>query len=266
MSYQALDAAYEHYLKQPHASKACYSFMESLRNANQVYESDCLLKWIKGEVDSGGHHIGPTPPATSEVGDYWFDAVAMTQAVYLFDEETEKHFWLSTSPVKTWQYSGFLRTATWKVIDDPFLTINDILQSSRIAHLNQSGPVSNLYHEEASAYALWFHKRLCTEFDLKLGLSMKRSDLPINLQKSALRFWDNMRPDEDEENYRAAIRITEPPVEIQRDVLGEWETHSDIGLLTTTGGDCPMTPKEYGSRTEFVIFETLLDRTQFQRT
>ncbi len=266
MSFQMLDVAYEQYLKQPHATKVSHDFVEALRDANLHVESDCLFRWLKGEVHSERESIGPLPPVTPKVGDYWFDAVAMTQAVYLFDEETEKHFWLSTSPVKTWQYSGFLRTATWKVIDDPFLTINDILQSSRIAHLNQSGPVSNLYHEEASAYALWFHKLLCTEFDLKLGLSMKRSDLPINLQKSALRFWDNMRPDEDEENYRAAIRITEPPVEIQRDVLGEWETHSDIGLLTTTGGDCPMTPKEYGSRTEFVIFETLLDRAQFQRT
>ncbi|QDT24950.1 hypothetical protein Enr10x_02440 [Gimesia panareensis] len=261
-----LDVAYEQYLKQPHATRVCHAFVEALRDANLHVESDCLFRWLKGEIQSEREFIGPLPPMTPRVGDYWFDTVAMTQAVYLFDEETENHFWLSTSPVRTWQYSGFLRTAAWKVIDDPFLSVNDVLKSSRIDRLQLTDPVTNLYNAEAFAYAQWFHKILCTEFDLIRGLSLKRSDLPANLRESALRLWDLMRPADDEENSRGVIRISDSPLELQMEALGEWETHSDIGLLTSTAGDSPMTPDEYGTRTEFVIFKTLLDRNQFERT
>lgn len=192
--------------------------------------------------------VSPTPPANARFGDLWLDTVEMNVAVLVPNTPgTSLHGigWISTHPVWVWQFRTFLKLVRRGRVRTEFPFPADYLSPERFQVLGSTTYVTNVYHDEASAYSRWFGKSLTDQLDLANARSHLQPQefealLPVNL-----RLWDRS---EDVEELRLAITHDsleklpgeevemwmrgEKPLHSTRMVYGEWERSPTIGFST----------------------------------
>lgn len=195
----------------------------------------------------------------------WFDTVAVCNTVFIFDETTHSHNWLSTNPVATWQYMGFLRVVQLRVKSDPLVSAGDLFQMDRLEHLKPGDPVRNLYFEEAAAYAQWFHKTLCHRFILAQSRKLDNVHLVQDLLQRKLRVWDAMRTGDDDESTRDVLEVVDNAADLKSCTVWEWECGQNVGVVTKARASTSMIAVDYGVQSEFVAFQNILDRSVFVR-
>ncbi len=267
MALSQLDYLFTDYLESELDPKIAEAMGYALRRHSLIDEGNLLLAYLEHGSDAdytltrrlwNRHtvHIGQIPPQKAHPGDLWFDVVELSLMALIPPPSDVSHnvlTWVSTHPTYTWQFRTFLRLAEWKTTTDYFT--DDLMTTSRFEGVNSLAPITNLYYEEAAAYALWFSKSLTSQFNLEAAQQFLAPNRMLKLLPRGLRLWqrdfggnDYLRvvvgadtlkynPYEDLA-YLKKIRHHDRMRALRaipgRMLYGEWERQKNIGFITKT--------------------------------
>jgi hypothetical protein len=184
---------------------------------------------------------GRRPPVDARAGDAWFDPVELVHMVLVPatpDLSGDVAGWVARRPCAVWQLRAFLRLAG---VVGAGRVPHDYLDARRFAALEGHRAVTDVFHDEAIAYAHWFDKSITGRFTLQAASALLAPAELDALMPSGTALWDaaeyregereavtraNLFDDEDEDGDDPAG----PPAE--RHEFGEWERHPHIGFAT----------------------------------
>lgn len=279
-----LEKAFTEYLQSNLDPRAGIEVGNALQKAELLDEALALRSYLqKGPESVCLFHRPPwenrrctassEAPSQAQVGDLWLDIVEMNVAV-LVPNRPGTHpngiGWLSTRPVREWQFRTFLKLARLGAGRTMFPVPPDYLRPDRF-----QGPsaayVTDLYHDEASAYSAWFGKMLCTQMDLSNAQSfLQPAAFEAILPKDML-LWDSSEdieelrfafcqdtlgktPGDEVQKWMRREKLSHP----DRMVYGEWERNSTIGLSTIVLQALKIDRKEKTHTTSFDLENTAL--------
>lgn len=149
--------------------------------------------------------VADDEPGQAEPGTLWFDLTELTHMVFISTGARYKPpLWLAVHPVYAWQWRVFLDLVTWEreLIDIPA----DVMSPERFAGGDEMAFVTNMYHEEAAAYAMWLKKDLASVLSLSEARAFFGPQAFSRLQIGALCIWDGLKPiEQDRHLYRVAV-------------------------------------------------------------
>lgn len=197
---EKLETAFREYLQTEHSLEKLKTLSELLPAVNLVDEANALKTYLEqgskgiytmqqGVWAGRRCYVGPYPPAQAEFGDLWFDVVELTPMVLVPNLEKQSKdviSWLAVHPVYMWQFRAFLHLLKWEIATTYFLGVDDLLDMTRFNGADGITYASNIYYEEAIAYAIWFRKGTSAQFELQaakhsLTESMFNALLPDNI-------------------------------------------------------------------------------------
>jgi len=223
-------------------SKALRSYFES--GTEVTYQSE-TAPWSGRRC-----FTGPSLPTAAQPGDVWLDVVQLTPMILvpaLRTAAAEKRRWVSMHPVYVWQFKAFLNLVRWRVVKKYFMAAPDLMLPSRFESLNNLSFATNLFHEEAVAYAHWFGNYLCRQFDLEAARNFLVPEQFSEILPPNMALWDEMEYGKSEFLRRAVRQSTidaDPDEEFEtegdyvnesrpdRMLYKEWERKPDVGLST----------------------------------
>ncbi|HLP88840.1 MAG TPA: hypothetical protein VK184_09670 [Nostocaceae cyanobacterium] len=197
--------------------------------------------------------IGKFLPENAEIGDIWFDIVELTPMILIpspYSPLIEMREWVSIRPVYTWQFRTFLNLVKWHLIKEYFMNVPDLMDNKRFESINAMEFITNIYHEEAAAYAHWFGKQLTGQFTLEATREFAEPEQFFQILPPNFRLWDGA-----EYSGSEFVRIAVSQETIDKDageideelemreskqnqilnnrvLFEEWEYKSNIGLGT----------------------------------
>lgn len=193
--------------------------------------------------------VGAHLPSQAKPGDVWFDIVELTPMVLVVSLDqatTDLYRWVSIHPVYVWQFRTFLHLADVKLVRQYFMKVADLFDSSRFIKMSSMDFVTNVYHEEAVAYAHWFGKYLCGQVELQLAQASLKPEEFLRALPPHIRLWDEAEAQS--EFARIAVGqdslYKNPDDELDHSesdankslsnhmVYDEWERTVDIGFST----------------------------------
>ena len=185
---------------------------------------------------------GRRPPVDSGAGDAWFDPVELVHMVLVPatpDLSSDVAGWVATRPCAVWQLRAFLRLAG---VVGAGRVPHGYLDARRFAAVDGHHAVTDVFHDEAIAYAHWFGKSITGRFTLQAASALLSPDELDALMPPGTALWDAAEylegereavtwanlfaDDDDEDGDDRAGRPTE------RRKFGEWERHPHIGFAT----------------------------------
>ncbi len=194
--------------------------------------------------------VGADLPALAEPGALWFDIVELTPMILVPGSDPTSHTlyrWVSTHPVYVWQFRTFLSLVDWHLIRTYFMKAPDLMMLDRFESMSSMAFIKNLYHEEAVAYAHWFGKFLCGQFDFQAAKKFLKPEEFSEVLPKNMRLWDEVQycnsefvriavgqdtldkdPDDEFELREAGENELLP----DRMLFEEWEHKYEIGLST----------------------------------
>jgi hypothetical protein len=208
-----------------------------------------------GELDWNQRkcYSGPYPPTKPKLNDVWFDVVELTPMILIPSEDDpslDRAFWLAMHPVYRWQFRGFLGCAKVrrKLIEVP--SAPDYLSAERFEGIGTTKYITDIYHDEALAYAHWFGKFLSGQFALDDARQFLNDDEFSHALPPGMRLWDESEfPASEFVRSAFGSETLNKTQEAQysefllresgennslpdRTVYEEWERREDIGLST----------------------------------
>ncbi len=176
-------------------------------------------------------YLTQSPPGDAKPLDIWFDPFElsfMVRTVNPLGYGKAVIGWVSISPVYYWQYHVFQLLVKFKERDSSFLDVNDLL-ASRPFGIDKWDYASDVYHEEASAYAFWHGKWVSSsirgEAIVEL-LSLEQSGI---IFPEGMSYWDASFSGT--EDSRSVFRCSKGK-SIDNFYTGEWDRSPDIGFIT----------------------------------
>lgn len=252
---QLLEITYQDYLDSKQDIELGKKLCKTLYQAGFKEESRVLNDYfndgVKTNIWKDRHcSVGPKLPFEVEVGDIWFDTVELMPMLLVPHPETDsknRQCWIASHPVYVWQFKTFLKLANWHAIKEYFMNVSDLMSLERFDKMNCMAYVTNLYHEEAVAYAHWFGKYLCGQFELEAARKFFNGEEFHQLLPSNLRLWDESECSLSEfvriaVNKDTIDKISEEEFEQWEKIKGsksnsllvaEWERSDDISFSTT---------------------------------
>jgi hypothetical protein len=255
-----LEIAYQNYLENAFDSIATENLVAALEHYDLNLESQALKTYLnqgagaKYTVDIWNGrlcNISFEPPLNAQPGDLWFDLVELNLAILIPNPVGMSHHvtsWISTHPVKVWQYRTFLNLVEIGEKIDVFPAPLDYLNSIRFQGKDGLFCITDLYQDEALAYSGWMRKNLCGQMEAIAARAYLSSDEFSTIFPPILKLWES---DDFQEWYRTAIgrsNIDKKPsyeyehiikenyqeLESQPDrmLYEEWDCRSNIGMLT----------------------------------
>lgn len=194
--------------------------------------------------------VGAYLPAKAKPGDLWFDIVELTPMILVPDVDTTSHTlwrWISTHPAYVWQFRTFLRLVDWHLVRTYFMNAPDLMMLDRFEFMSSMAFVNNVYHEESVAYAHWFGKFLCGQFDFQAAKKFLKPEEFSEMLPKNLRVWDEVQYsnsefvriavgqdtlDKDPDNEFELREAGENELLPDRMLFEEWEHNFKIGLST----------------------------------
>jgi hypothetical protein len=235
--------AYKAYIESGAGKESGLELIDALDGYGLTQHSLALKKFILGEFNSFklSHpweesicHLSKFPP--KEVGhlDIWFDPYEVNFMVRTINPPgygSAVAGWVSISPVYYWQYHVFQQLIKYEIRDDSFLAVNDLL-SSRSFGVEQSDYVSDLYHEEATAYAAWHGKWVSSSIRFESLMHQLSHDQLHSIFAPRLCYWDaSFSGTEDSRGVIKCI-LSDGDRTVERYYSGEWDKSNTIGCLT----------------------------------
>jgi hypothetical protein len=226
--------------------KALTAYLEarttSLRRAGE-------LNWNQRKCYSGLH-----PPRKPKLNDVWFDVVELTPMILVPSEDDpalDQACWLAMHPVYRWQFHGFLGCVKMgrKLIDVP--SAPDYLSGERFEGTGRAEFITDLYHDEALAYAHWFGKFLSGQFELSDARHFLNDNEFSQILPQGMRLWeeaefpasefarlafgsDTLNKEQEEQYNEFLLRKSGENKSLpDRMVYEEWERRDDIGFSTS---------------------------------
>ena len=258
----SLDAAFTTYLVSKRDFASGDKLSRALLATDLLLDEGCALAcflqhgertvyWWKGARWSDRDcYVTSQLPVHPRPGDLWLDTVELATAVYLPNSpgfSPDSAGWTAIRPVQAWQFRTFVALARLGQLRTPFPYPKDYLMPARFANTEATDFMTDIYHDEAFAYALWFGKMLTNQGQL---INAKGYVQPVqfdDILPSDLRLWDSSL---DVEDVRLAIGRQSldklPGSEVQalqgfaklpnpdRMVYAEWYRDPTIGFSTTT--------------------------------
>jgi hypothetical protein len=114
--------------------------------------------------------IGTNLPLDAHSGDLWFDIVELAPMILVPAQDKvlpDMREWVSIRPVFTWQFQTFLKLTNWHLLKKDFVNVTDLMDTNRSIYTNEMEYITDVYHEEAVAYAHWFGKQLVGQITLE---------------------------------------------------------------------------------------------------
>lgn len=198
--------------------------------------------------------IGAHLPLQAAPGDIWFDVVELVPMILIHPPRAtsiQRYRWISMHPAYVWQFRTFLHLADWHIIQKYFMNVSDLMLLDRFQSMNSMDFITNIYHEEAVAYAHWFGKYLCGQFGLQWARDFLKLEAFMEILPASLRLWDEAEYSRSEFVRVAVGRHTldkDPDDEFElreneanetlpnRVLYEEWDHTPDIGLSTMISG------------------------------
>ena len=164
--------------------------------------------------------------------------IELTPMLFVPDvDPADKPRWISLHPVYVWQFEAFLAVVDWHLIQNYFMKVTDLMQPVRVQSQRTSAYVTQVYHEEAVAYAHWFGKYLARWFDLRPAKAYLADDFD-RILPPGLSVWDEVQYG-DSEFTRVAIgaedveldpdEVDDPPESMNYE---EWAAPAHVSLVT----------------------------------
>lgn len=191
--------------------------------------------------------VPPTPMTTGQV---WFDVVELCTMVLVpgrIITDATMASWIRTRPVCAFQFRVFMTMVQWRLRNNPFLRAGDLMKQNRVRELDELDVVTNVYHEEAVAYAHWFGKTLVGAHEFRRAEASLSAEAFFAMLPPGLRLWSENAPS-DSEFVRMAIGVSslhkDPDDEVNlretgenvgladRLLFEEWDADGTIGLST----------------------------------
>lgn len=203
MSDRRLDSAFCRYLGDPQDKAMVEVLVHLLRDHAYAEEAELLYQHqfnrpesviLQGNPWQGGKcFLGDKPPPLTSDPMFWFDPIECTlmrSCLPLEDVSADMAAWISVRPVQRWQFRGFLLSAEIgrRPGSLPFAT--DAFLKGRFTEDDSQLPQTDVYEEEAWAYAAWFGKTLTGQFQWE-ALSERLDESQLNyLFDKSLHFWE----------------------------------------------------------------------------
>jgi hypothetical protein len=200
-----LEKTFQNYLRSRSDKGAAGEMCRVLDHSGLHNESRALEAYLEaraisvhrsGELDWDQRkcYAGPYPPSNPSLNDVWFDVVELTPMILIPREEEapslDRAFWLAMHPVYRWQFKGFLECAKVrrKLIEVP--SAADYLSAERFEGISPTKFVTDVYHDEALAYAHWFGKFLSGQFALMDAKHFLDDNEFSQVLPPGMRLWD----------------------------------------------------------------------------
>jgi hypothetical protein len=176
-------------------------------------------------------YLAKKPPQNAQPSDVWFDPFELS---FMIRSVNPPGFgratigWISIGPVYYWQYHAFQQLVKYTKRDTYFPCNSDLL-ASRPFGVDESDYATDIYHAEASAYALWHGKWLTSSLRAEALVNILTD---VQLNQVILRdfsFWDTS-PGEKEGDC-SMFGLTSD-FTIARYSLNEWYRSKSIGFFT----------------------------------
>ncbi|MCO7200688.1 formylglycine-generating enzyme family protein [Pseudoalteromonas sp. OANN1] len=189
---------------------------------------------ISLEVDllgGGVCYVSEIPPSSAEAGELWFDPYEL---VFMVKTTNPLGFgkgvigWLSIHPVFYWQYHVFQRLVKYTVRDDSFLQVDDIL-TSRPFGIDKSDYATDIYSEEAKAYAKWHGKWLASNIRIEALLQSWNYQSNPEIFDTGIYYWDNSFGGDESE--RLVFGFSDKN-SLNQGQVAEWFRGDNIGIVT----------------------------------
>ncbi|MET4028349.1 hypothetical protein ABIE59_003895 [Marinobacter sp. MBR-99] len=231
---------YQEYLGSGASDVSGLELSRALESYGLPLHAEALSLYIKGEVDgfslgapwsSSKCYLAKKPPEDVNPLDVWFDPYElsfMVRTVNPLGYGKAVIGWSSISPVFYWQYHVFQRLVRFSIRDDAFLQVDDFL-ASRSFGVEKWDYASNLYHEEAVAYAFWHGKWIASNIRVEALAELLSQEQLKTMLPEGMSYWDATFSGT--EDLRAVFKL-EKDGSIGKYLAGEWDRTSEIGLMT----------------------------------
>ncbi len=199
-----IEAIYRSYLESALTKQTGKELSQALRRVGLHREGQALEEYFEqntpatdsmqgNDWDGRRCFVGPHLPSQAKPGDVWLDIVELTPmilVVSLDEATTDLYRWVSLHPVYVWQFRTFLHLADVKLVRQYFMKAADLFDPDRFTKMSSMEFVTNVYHEEAVAYAHWFGKYLCGQFELQLAEASLKPEEFLRVLPPHIRLWD----------------------------------------------------------------------------
>ncbi|GGY23486.1 hypothetical protein [Paludibacterium paludis] len=188
-------------------------------------------------------YLAKNPPQNAQALDVWFDPFELS---FMMRSVNPPGFgrstigWISIGPVYYWQYHAFQQLVKYTKRDTYFPCKPDLL-ASRPFGVDESDYATDIYHAEASAYALWHGKWLTSGLRAEALVGALPEAQLSQVVLRNLYFWDTS-PGEKEGDCSTFGLMSD--FTIGRYSLGEWDRSKSIGFFTAISDQVGLLPDE----------------------
>jgi hypothetical protein len=259
-----LEKTFQNYLSSGLDKGAAREMCQVLDDSGLHNESKALEAYLEaraisirrsGELDWNQRkcYSGPYPPSNPSLNDVWFDVAELTPMILIPREEDpslDRAFWLAMHPVYQWQFKGFLGCVKVRRKLIEFPSAPDYLSAERFKGVDMEKFVTDVYHDEALAYAHWFGKFLSGQFSLGDARQFLNDNEFSQVLPPGMRLWaeaeypfsefvrqafgsDTMYKDREARYEEYLLRESGENENLpNRTLYEEWERRDDIGFST----------------------------------
>ncbi|MFD2231226.1 hypothetical protein [Alkalimarinus sediminis] len=237
-----LCSKYQEYLSAGASDTNGLKLSEALEKYGLNLHAEALSLYIGGGDVTGGFRLASPwssskcyltkyPPQDADPLDIWFDPYElsfMVRTVNPLGYGKAVIGWVSISPVFYWQYHVFQQLVKFNIRDDSFLQVDDLL-ASRPFGVDKWDYASDVYHEEAAAYAFWHGKWVSSNIRSEAITELLSSEQLKTVFPEGMSYWDASFSGA--EDSRAIFNCGEDKT-INKYSIGEWDRSNEIGFMT----------------------------------
>ena len=263
----SLAKTFEDYLKSGLDFGAAEEMCQALYYSGLHNESIALRRYLEAQAEGAERPVelnwgqrkcysGLNLPPNPNPGDVWFDAVELAPMV-LIPRKSDIYppaIWRAMHPVYEWQFKGFLGCVKLGRKRIELENPADYLSAKRFKDVGGIKFITDVYQDEALAYAHWFGKGLGSQSELRRARAfLDDSEFSMMLPKG-MRLWNGTEYsgsefvrtatgrdtlDKKPEDQYAEYLLRESGDNLSlpdRMLYEEWERRDDIGFSTSAFG------------------------------
>lgn len=236
-----LCSKYQEYLSSGASDASSLELIQALTSYGLPLHAEALSLCVKGEAIDSFSLTGPwssskcyltkNPPVHAEPLDIWFDPYELNFMVRTVNPQGYGKGvigWVSISPIFYWQYHVFQQLVKFRIRDDSFLQVDDLL-ASRSFGVEEWDYASDVYHEEAGTYAFWHGKWLASGICFEAITELLAPEQLKAMLPDGMSYWD--ADFSGTEDSRGVFKFGEDGT-IDKYVSGEWDRTNEIGFTT----------------------------------